>query len=152
MSEVDALERKSHETKLSQYSSFDAEKVMVEQGFCNLIPRFLNQLKTDDHDHDIVEKTIQAMISLRQHCHQDFLSVRPIISLLKDRFVSFQFIGSSANFQYSNTACYYSIGTGIYRPRKSIRIIQNLSIILLNCIICVRNSTAHSIEKNYENL
>jgi len=86
LSPEDALERRNSETKLSQYNSFDTEKIIVEQGFCNLIPRLLTQLKMDDDDHDVVEKVIQAMLPLRPHCQKDFLSVRPIISILTDRY------------------------------------------------------------------
>ena len=89
LSPEDALERRNSETKLSQYNSFDTEKIIVEQGFCNLIPRLLTQLKMDDDDHDVVEKVIQAMLPLRPHCQKDFLSVRPIISILTDRYVYF---------------------------------------------------------------
>lgn len=86
LSAEDALERKNYETKLSQYNSFAAEKVVVEQGFCNLIPRLLTQIKADDDDHDTIEKIVQALLQLSEHCQQDFFPVRPIILHLKSRY------------------------------------------------------------------
>ena len=152
LSAEDALERKNYETKLSQYNSFAAEKVVVEQGFCNLIPRLLTQIKADDDDHDTVEKIVQALLPLSEHCQQDFFPVRPIILHLKSRLVNINIVNNfnHGNFHYSNALCSYRTGTGTYQKRKSKWKIRNRNFISLNCTTCVRSCTAHFIEKNCE--
>jgi nucleotide exchange factor SIL1 len=70
--------------KKKQYDAAGVEKVLVEQGFCLLIPRLLTYNESDEHD--VVEKVLQAMISLSMHCQNQFDPVHNIIQNLEDRY------------------------------------------------------------------
>lgn len=70
--------------KKKQYDAAGVEKVLVEQGFCLLIPRLLTY--NESGEHDVVEKVLQAMISLSTHCQNQFNPVHNIIQNLEDRY------------------------------------------------------------------
>lgn len=92
--------------KLRQYEAAGVEKVLVEQNFCRLLPRFLLSIrKVDDkhtrredmssvqgrplrEEHDVVEKVIQAMLILTRSCRTDFQSFRSQIQILGERWES----------------------------------------------------------------
>jgi hypothetical protein len=92
--------------KLRQYEAAGVEKVLVEQNFCRLLPRFLLSIrKVDDkhtrredmssvqgrplrEEHDVVEKVIQAMLILTRSCRTDFQSFRSHIQILGERWES----------------------------------------------------------------
>lgn len=67
--------------KKKQHDAAGVAEKVVEQGFCQLLPRLL----TDD-EHDIVEKVVQAMLSLSTHCSSQFHPVRNLIHSLGDRY------------------------------------------------------------------
>ena len=75
-------EAQKHIDKWLEYDDISVEKVVVEQGFCNFFPRLLS---TDQNEHDVVEKVIQAMLLISQHCRDQFISFRHVILQVKER-------------------------------------------------------------------
>jgi len=70
--------------KKKQYDAAGVEQVLVEQGFCLLIPRLLTY--NESGEHDVVEKVLQAMISLSTQCNTQFHPVQSLIQTLEDRY------------------------------------------------------------------
>lgn len=75
-------EAQKHIDKRQQYDDINVEKVLVEQGFCTFLPRLLS---TDANEHDVVEKVIQAMLLVSQHCRNQFISFRHVILHLREK-------------------------------------------------------------------
>ena len=94
--------RKLLAQKVQQYEASGLETVLVEQGFCGLFPRLLTQLRGEDkltkredlssfqgrplrEEHDVVEKVIQAMLSVSKPCRNQFRSFSSLVQTLKER-------------------------------------------------------------------
>nr|CAG4638763.1 EOG090X0EEI [Cyclestheria hislopi] len=98
-------ESEHNSEKLRQYDAVGLEKILVEQGYCFLFPRLLTQLRSDSkrtrredlsslhgrplrEEHDVVEKVVQAMLSLSRSCQKEFQLNRIVIQQLTDRYAN----------------------------------------------------------------
>lgn len=123
-------EMKMLQEKVQQYESAGVETVLVEQGFCRLFPRLLTQIRQDKmarredlssfqgrplrEEHDVVEKVVQAMISLSRSCRAHFRSVTSLIQTLNDRYFNFCVTSSLFKIFYDDISVIYVRETTLF--------------------------------------
>uniref|UniRef100_A0A646QEL6 Nucleotide exchange factor SIL1 n=1 Tax=Hemiscolopendra marginata TaxID=943146 RepID=A0A646QEL6_9MYRI len=72
-----------HEEKLRQYNNVRLDRVVKEEGWCQLVPKLL-----ESPDHDEREKVLRAMSALLRYCYSEFKHYESLIHLLVSEYLT----------------------------------------------------------------